>query len=101
MLVVKSILKVIGQTVAYVLFMAALIVAFLLGVGVIGFVLHWLDVVLATVIGLAGWTAVKVLISKAFIGVLTAVCIAGIVALFALEVRDEYLKEKRQKELKE
>lgn len=100
MLVVKSILKVTGQIVAYVLFMAALIVAFLFGVGVIGFVLHWMDVVLATVVGLTGWTAFKALVVKVFIGALTAVCIAGVVALFALEVRDEYLKEKKQKELR-
>ena len=99
MLVVKSTLKVIGCIILYVVAMAALIVAFLIGCGVIGFVLNWMDIVLATIIGLAGWTAFKAAAVNFFIGLLSAVCLAGIVTLFVLEVGDEYLKEKRRKVL--
>lgn len=98
MLVVKSILKVIGEVVGITLVLALLLALFLGSCWVIMFVLGWMDVVLATILGLAKWEAVKVVIGNIFLTLLVICCIVGVVALFALEVREEYLREKRRKE---
>lgn len=98
MLVVKSTLKVISEIVGITLILAVLIALFIGACWVITAVLYWMDVVLATILGLAKWEAVKVVIDNIFLTLLVICCIVGVVALFALEVREEYLREKRCKE---
>lgn len=101
MLVLKSIWHVSRQILFGLAGSILILVGFIVGCFAIGFCLHWINVVLATIIGASAWSAFLAGAKNVAIYVLGGVALLGIIALFALEVRDEYLKEKKAAERRE
>lgn len=105
MLVLKAIWKVIGGILFGMLSTALCVALFIVGCLVIGFVLHWMGVLLATVLGAEAWAALCVNARGIIILILGVLCLVGVIAMLVLEIRDQYIIEKakdaRRKEGKE
>lgn len=98
MLVLKAIWKVIGGILFGMLSTALCIVLFIVGCLAIGFVLHWMGVLLATVLGAEAWAALCTNARGIIILILGVLCFVGVIAMLVLEIRDQYIIEKAKAE---
>lgn len=93
MLVLKSIGKVLGEIIGGTLFLCLVLAAFLAAVFVFGFAVDGIDWLIGAVFG-GGWAAFKAWFAGAAIYLICGLAVLGIIALFIIEVRGEYLKMK-------
>lgn len=98
MLVLKSIWKVISGTLFTILGSIVCLVLAVAAFFIIGFVLYWMGVLLATILGAETWAALCAGARGIIIYTLGALCLIGIITLFVLEVRDQYILEKAKAE---
>lgn len=98
MLVLKSIWKVISGTLFTILGSIICLALAAAACLIIGFVLHWMGVLLATILGAETWAALCTGARGIIILILGALCLTGVIALFVLEVRDQYIIEKAKAE---
>lgn len=96
MLVLKSIGKVLGEIISGTLLMCLALAVFFVSMIVFSLALNGVDWLIGAALG-GGWTAFKAWFSGAAIYLLCGLVVLGIIALFVIEVRGEYLKMKAAK----
>lgn len=97
MLVLKSIGKVLGEVIGGTLFMCLALAAFFVAMIVFSLALNGIDWLIGAIFG-GSWAAFKAWFAGAAIYLLCGLVVLGIIALFIIEVRGEYLKMKATKE---
>lgn len=97
MLVLKSIGKVLGEVIGGTLFMCLALAAFFAAMIVFGLALNGIDWLIGAALG-GSWAAFKAWFAGAAIYLIGGLAVLGIIALFVIEVREEYLKMKATKE---
>lgn len=97
MLILKSIGKVLGEIIGGTLFMCLALAAFFVAMIVFGLALNGIDWLIGAVLG-GNWAAFKAWFAGAAIYLLCGLTVLGVIALFIVEVRGEYLKMKAAKE---
>lgn len=100
MLVLKSIGKVLGEVIGGTLFMCLALAAFFVAMIVFGLALNGIDWLIGAALG-GSWAAFKAWFAGAAIYLLCGLVVLGIIALFVIEVRGEYLRMKAAKEGRE
>ncbi len=98
MLILKSIGKVLGEIISGTLLMSLALAVFFVFMIVFSLALSGADWLIGAALG-GGWTAFKAWFSGAVIYLLAGAAVLGIIALFIIEVRGEYLKMKAAKEV--
>lgn len=96
MLVLKSIGKVLGEILGITLLLVLCIAAFVAACFAFNFIIMGIDGVIAMIVGVAGWTAVKAFLGNLGLGILISGCILGVLFLFGAEVYEEYQRQKRR-----
>lgn len=101
MLLLKAIGKVVGGIIGTFLVLAAGLAGFLFAVWVIGFVLKWVYILLATII--PGFAAFTAFLAGSVSYILVGLAILGIATILVLDVREQYRilknKEARKNEV--